>query len=264
MNKLIVGQYLPGESFIHKLDPRTKLIIAFAFIMVIFLANNWQTYGILMLFILGSISLSKIPLTFFIKGLRPLLLLIIITIFFQILFMPGERILVDLGFMTITWEGLLQGFLIFLRFVLIIFMSTLLTLTTQPLSIADGLESLMTPLKKLRFPVHEIALILSIALRFVPTLMEETEKIMNAQKARGVVFDEGSLKDQIMAVVPLLIPLFISAINRAEELAIAMSARGYRDGDRRTKYRVITFSQKDLAAMLAFACLLVLVLTLRA
>lgn len=245
MNKIILGQYIPGHSFIHRLDPRTKLLISLAFITLIFFANNLLTYFLLSLFVLIGILLSKISISYFIRGLRPLLFLILFTTSFQILFTHGEHILWQWGWLTISREGLWQALLILLRFILIIFMSTLMTLTTQPLSIADGLESLLKPLKKLNFPVHEMALILSIALRFVPTLMEETDKIMNAQKARGVEFGKGNLKEQMKAIVPLLIPLFISSINRAEDLAIAMTSRGYKSGDGRTRYRIIAYQKED-------------------
>lgn len=263
MDKLILGQYIPGRSFIHRLDPRTKLLVSLAFITLIFFANNLMAYLLLGAFVLAGVYLSKIPISFFIRGLRPLLFLILFTTFFQVFFTQGEHMIWEWGWLSVTEEGLWQALLILMRFILIIFMSTLLTLTTQPLSIADGLESLLSPLKKIHFPVHEIALILSIALRFVPTLMEETEKIMNAQKARGVDFGEGNIKDQMLAIIPLLIPLFISSINRAEELAIAMTARGYQSGEGRTRYRVIAYGREDLLVGVAFVALVIAVFLVR-
>lgn len=263
MNKIILGKYIPGDSLIHRLDPRTKLLICLAFITLIFFANHLGNYLLLGGYVLLGVFLSKIPFNFFIRGLRPLLFLIIFTTSFQIFFTQSDHVLWQWGWITISKEGLWQALFILLRFILIIFMSTLLTLTTQPLSIADGLESLLTPLKKVHFPVHEMALILSIALRFVPTLMEETEKIMNAQRARGVDFGVGNIKDQVLAIVPLLIPLFISSIKRAEELAIAMTARGYQSGEGRTRYRVIAYQPIDIYAGLCFIGLMIVVILLR-
>ncbi|WP_018659697.1 energy-coupling factor transporter transmembrane component T family protein [Allofustis seminis] len=251
-NKLVIGQYLPLDSFIHRLDPRTKLLGAFAFVGIIFFADSWQSYALLSLFVLLGMMISSVPIRYFLRGIRPLLFLILFTTCLQLLFAPGQTILFKIGFIKVTEEGLIQAAFIFIRFLLIIFMSTLLTLTTMPLAIADGLESLMRPLAKIKVPVHEIALILSIALRFVPTLMEEADKIKDAQMARGATFGEGKLKDQMKAIVPLLIPLFINAIDRAEELATAMTARGYKDGQGRTKYREISYGRNDLYVLLAF------------
>lgn len=263
VNKLIIGQYLPLDSFVHRLDPRTKLLGAIWFVAIIFLARTWQSYAVLGLFVLLGMYLSAIPVSYFIRGVKPLLFLILFTTALQIFFTPGGEIIFQLGFIKITDQGLIQAAFIFVRFLLIIFMSTLLTLTTMPLAIADGLESLMQPLAKIKVPVHEIALILSIALRFVPTLMEEATKIMDAQKSRGATFGEGKLLDQMKAIVPLLIPLFINSIDRAEELAIAMTARGYKDGEGRTKYRKITYTRLDMYTLIGFCTLTILLWVMR-
>lgn len=263
LDKLLFGRYIQGDSFVHKLDPRAKLIGAFYFIVIIFLANNWWTYLTMTLFTILCVYLSDIPLKIFINGVKPLVWLILFTVVLQILFTTGGETYFSLGFIHITSFGLVNGAFIFMRFVLIIFMSTLLTLTTMPLSLTDAIESLLGPLKRFKVPVHELALMLSIALRFVPTLMDEASKIMNAQRARGVDFGEGNIIQQMKAVTPILVPLFVSSFNRADELANAMEARGYQGGEGRTKYRELTWETRDTIAMAAFALLTVLLVFLR-
>ncbi|MFD2729270.1 energy-coupling factor transporter transmembrane component T family protein [Enterococcus camelliae] len=263
MNKLIFGRYIPGDSFIHKLDPRAKLVGSFYFIGIIFLANNWQSYLFLAAFTLGAIALSNISLAFFWKGVRPLLWLIVFTVALQMFFTSGGTIYWQWGVLRLTEFGVRNGLFIFCRFVLIIFMSTLLTLSTPPLELSDALEYILRPLKVIKFPVHEISLMLSIALRFVPTLMDETEKIMNAQRARGVDFGEGNLIQKMQAIVPLLIPLFVSSFNRAEDLATAMEARGYQGGEGRTKYRILHWHLRDTLVVVAFIFVTALLIILR-
>ncbi|GEK91747.1 energy-coupling factor transporter transmembrane component T family protein [Alkalibacterium kapii] len=263
MDKLIFGRYIPGDSLIHRLDPRTKLLGAIWFIIIIFLANNWISYVAMVAFVLAAVKLTQINPKFFINGVKPLIWLILFTVVLQILFTSGQTIWFRFGPVVISEEGLLNGVFIFLRFVLIIFMSTILTLTTMPLSLTDAIEFLLRPFAAIKLPVHEIALMLSIALRFVPTLMDETEKIMNAQRARGIDFGEGNIYEQMKAIVPLLIPLFVSSFNRAEELATAMEARGYKGGEGRTKYRQLAWSGRDTAVMVTFALLSVLLFVLR-
>lgn len=263
MEKLIFGRYIPGNSFIHRLDPRAKLMGAIWFIIIIFLANNWLTYVLLTIFVLTAVKLSEINPKFFINGVKPLIWLILFTVILQILFTSGSTIWFRLGPIVISQEGLLNGVFIFMRFVLIIFMSTILTLTTMPLSLTDAIEYLLRPLAAVKVPVHEIALMLSIALRFVPTLMDETEKIMNAQRARGIDFGEGNIYQQMKAIVPLLIPLFVSSFNRAEELATAMEARGYKGGEGRTKYRQLEWVSRDTMIMVAFGLLSAALFVLR-
>lgn len=228
MDKLIFGRYVTGDSLIHRLDPRAKLLSTILFVVIIFLANNWITYLGLALFVGFGIYLSDIKLSFFINGVKPLIWLILFTVLLQVVFTAGDNVLFSWWVIVISKEGLVNGAFIFMRFVLIIFMTTLLTLTTMPMSLTEAIEYLLHPGKKIGVPVHEIALMLSIALRFVPTLMDETEKIMNAQRARGIDFGEGNLYNQMKSIVPMLIPLFVSSINRAEELATAMEARGYK------------------------------------
>lgn len=251
LDKMLLGRYIQGDSWIHRLDPRTKLISSFYFIIIIFLANNWQTYLVLTLFTFLTIHLSGISLRFFINGVKPMIWLILFTVMFQVLFTYGGETYFKWGPITITSLGLLNGVFIFARLVLIIFMSTILTLTTAPLELTDGIEHLLRPLAKIGFPAHEIALMLSIALRYVPTLMDEAQKIMNAQRARGVEFDQGNFIERMKAVIPILVPLFVSAFNRAEEMATAMEARGYRGSEGRTKYRQLQYSHADLIVYIA-------------
>ncbi|MGY3748565.1 energy-coupling factor transporter transmembrane component T family protein [Vagococcus acidifermentans] len=255
MDKLILGRFIPGDSVVHRLDPRTKLVASFYFIAIIFLCNNFASFGLMLAFTFFAILMSRIDIKFFLRGVRPLIWLILFTVMLQVLFTRGGEEYFSWGFIAITKYGLQNGVFIFFRFVMIIMMSTLLTLTTPPLSLADAIEYLLKPLKVFRFPAHEVSLMLSIALRFVPTLMDETEKIMNAQRARGVDFSEGNLMQKMRAIVPLLIPLFVSSFNRAEDLATAMEARGYQGGDGRTKYRILQWQLVDTLVLVVFALL---------
>lgn len=249
MDKLILGRYVPGESLLHRLDPRAKLLAMFAFIMVIFWANNLVTNLLVLVFVVSLVILSQIRLTYFIQGILPMLGLILFTTSFQLFFTPGEP-LVKLWFLQVTDRGLSQALIICARFFFIIIFSTLLTLTTTPLSLSDAVEALLRPLKPLKVPAHEIGLMLSLSLRFVPTLMDDTTRIMTAQRARGVDFDEGNILQKIKSVIPILIPLFAASFKRAENLAIAMEARGYQGGDGRSKYRRLLWSLKDSLALL--------------
>ncbi|KRM23307.1 cobalt transport family protein [Latilactobacillus graminis DSM 20719] len=245
------------------MDPRAKLLASFYYIGIIFLARTWQAYALLLVFTLVLIGISKIKLDFFIKGVKPLLWLILFTVLLQIFFTRGGHVYWQWGFLSLTQYGLINGAYIFMRFVLIIFMSTLLTLTTPPLSLADAIESILKPLKVVHFPVYEVALMLSIALRFVPTLMDETTKIMDAQRARGVDFGEGNLFQQMKAIVPILIPLFVSSFNRADDLATAMEARGYQGGEGRSKYRILKWRTKDTVAFILMGLLTIALIFLR-
>lgn len=242
---VIIGQYVPVDSKIHNLDSRSKLIAAFSFVLIVFIANNPITYTLLAIFTLAAISFSKIPIKFLWNGLKPIIWVILFTLMIHILFTKGGEIIWEIGPLSIHEEGIRQGVYLSLRFLLLIIITSLLTLTTTPIEITDGIESLLGPLKRFNFPVHELALMMSISLRFIPTLMQETEKIIKAQTARGVDFTSGPIKDRMKSFVPLLVPLFISAFKRAEDLAIAMEARGYRGGEGRTKFRELTWTFKD-------------------
>lgn len=250
MEKIILGRYLPANSAVHRMDPRAKLLFIFAFVGIVFLANNAVTYALLAAFTFLVVFLSKVKLRFLIGGLKPVLLLVMFTFLLHVFFTKEGDVLAQVGFLTIYKGGVLKGLFISLRFLLLIFVTSLLTLTTPPISVTDGIESLFGPLKKLKVPVHELALMMSISLRFIPTLLDETDKIMKAQMARGVDFSSGSIQDRIKAIIPLLIPLFVSAFKRAEELAVAMEARGYKGGEGRTKYRLLHWSMRDTVAML--------------
>lgn len=254
MDKLILGRYVPGESLLHRLDPRAKLLAMFAFIMVIFWANNLVTNLLVLVFLSLLVALSRIPISYFIQGLMPMVGLILFTTSFQLFFTPGQPIL-DLWFLQVTDRGLELALVICARFIFIIVFSTLLTLTTTPLSLSDAVESLLRPLKPFKVPAHEIGLMLSLSLRFVPTLMDDTTRIMTAQRARGVDFDEGNIIQKIKSVIPILIPLFAASFKRAENLAIAMEARGYQGGDGRSKYRRLLWSLKDSLALLVMLSL---------
>lgn len=263
MEKMIFGRYIPVDSPLHKMDPRAKLLTIIIFIAVVFLADNALTYGLLAVFTLAAIWLSNIPIKFLFNGLKFLFWIILFTFFLHIFFTKEGDLLYKFGFIEIYQGGLRQGIFISLRFFFLLLVTSLLTLTTTPIEITDGIESLLKPLKKVGFPVHELSLMISIALRFIPTLMDETDKIMKAQMARGVDFSEGTIKQRAKAVVPLLIPLFINAFKRAEELATAMEARGYRGGEGRTKYRMLKWGMIDNIAILTLFILTILLLLLR-
>lgn len=263
MDKLILGRYVPGQSLLHRLDPRTKLLVMFAFILLVFWANNLVTNSLMFVVVLSLVLLSEIPFGYFIKGVLPMLNVILLTTSFQLFFTPGGEPLVQFGIVQITDRGLALALLIYARFILIILMSTLLTLTTTPLSLADAVESLLSPFKRLGLPAHEIGLMLSLSLRFVPTLMDDTTRIMKAQQARGVDFGEGNLVQKVKSVVPILIPLFASSFQRAEHLAVAMEARGYQGGAGRSKYRRLIWSTKDSLALLTMLILALALFFLR-
>ena len=263
MDNMILGRYIPGDSIIHRLDPRSKLLAMFLLIVISFWANNLITN--LLLFVVTGIfiSLSGVHLSFFIKGLRSMFFLIAFTTIFQLFFISGGQVLWEIGFIKITSHGIEQAGIIFCRFVLIIFFSTLLTLTTMPLSLATAVESLLSPLKRFKVPVHEIGLMLSMSLRFVPTLMDDTIRIMNAQKARGVDFGEGSIIQKVKAMIPILIPLFATSLKRADSLATAMEARGYQGGVGRSQYRQLSWMRKDSIALILISLLGILLFILK-
>lgn len=263
MEKMVFGRYIPGDSFVHRLDPRSKLIFVFIFIAAVFLANNTVSYALLLAFTLFSILASKVRIGFLIGGLKPVMFLIAFTFLLHIFFTKEGDLLFELGFLKIYEEGLRQGIYISIRFLVLVLMTSLLTLTTSPISITDGLEVLLNPLKKVKFPVHELALMMSISLRFIPTLMDETDKILKAQLARGSDISSGTMKERIQAVVPLLVPLFVSAFKRAEDLAVAMEVRGYRGGEGRTRYRQLKWDWRDTTALLILLAVIVALWFLR-
>ena len=255
MDGIMIGRYVPGDSILHRMDPRSKLLLVFFFICIVFLANNVVTYTILGAYTLLLVALSKIQIKFILSGLKPILLLVAFTFLLHIFFTKEGDIWLDFGWLTIYKGGIEQGIFISLRFLFLILIATLLTLSTTPISLTDGLEELLNPLKRFKLPVHELALMMSISLRFIPTLLEETNKIMKAQTARGVDFSSGPIKDRVSAIVPLLVPLFVSSFKRAEELATAMESRGYRGGEGRTKYRLLKWGTSDTILLVSLAIL---------
>ena len=246
LKDITLGQYFPGNSPVHRLDPRTKLTMLVVYIVALFSADGWIAYGVMFAFIAMTIAVSKIPVKAIVRGMKPLLFILIFTGILNLFFTAGEKVLVSFWVITITLEGVLRAVFMVLRILLLITATFLLTYTTSPIALTDGLESLMAPLKKLRMPVHELSMMMCIALRFIPTLIEETDKIMSAQKARGADFESGNLMQRVKALVPILVPLFISAFRRADELATAMECRCYQGGEGRTKMKLLRFKLGDL------------------
>ena len=263
LKDITLGQYFPGNSFVHRLDPRTKLLFLIVYMVALFQANRWITYGLILVFLITVISVSKVPLKSILSGMKPLLLILIFTGVLNIFFTPGQTVWVSVGFVKITQEGVIRAIFMMGRILMLITGTFLLTYTTSPIALTDGLESLLNPLKKLHFPVHELSMMMCIALRFIPTLIEETDKIMSAQKARGADFETGNLFHRVKALVPILVPLFISAFRRADELATAMECRCYQGGDGRTKMKLLRFHRGDVLAFCAAALLLGGVVVLR-
>ena len=262
LKDITLGQYFPGNSIIHRLDPRTKLVMLVAFIVALFSASGWIGYGVCFVFLTGCIAVSRIPAKSFIRGMKPLLFILIFTAILNIFFTPGEQVLVSFWRITITLEGLLRAVMMLARILMLIACTFLLTYTTSPISLTDGLESLLNPLKVIKVPVHELSMMMCIALRFIPTLIEETDKIMSAQKARGADFESGKLTDRVKALVPILVPLFVSAFRRADELATAMECRCYQGGDGRTKMKLLRYKLWDYEAYGAGVLLLTAVFVL--
>lgn len=248
LKNITIGQYFPGKSFIHKLDPRTKILSIIFYMVSLFIINNFTGYIYTIVFSVLIILFSKIPPKVYIKGLKPLVIIIVLAVGLNVFMTPGTE-LYRWGFLKITEEGLYRGIFMGTRLILLITITSVLTLTTTPISLTDGIESLLKPFKKIGVPAHELAMMMSIALRFIPTLIEETEKIMKAQMARGADFESGNLIRRAKALVPLLVPLFLSAFRRADDLAMAMEARCYRGGDNRTRMKQLFYSNLDYIAL---------------
>ncbi|PKM94997.1 MAG: transporter [Firmicutes bacterium HGW-Firmicutes-1] len=247
---ITIGQYYPSDSIIHRLDPRTKIIATFIYICSLFINIDFIGYFATFVFISSVIYTSKVPLSFILKGLKAIVVIIVLTISINIFFTPGKTILVDFWIIKITLEGVILAILMGIRLILLIIGSSLLTLTTSPISLTDGIETLLKPMEKIRVPAHEIAMMMTIALRFIPILLEETDKIMKAQTARGAEFEEGSIVKRARSLIPLLVPLFISSFRRAEDLALAMEARCYKGGEGRTKMHQLKYFSKDYMTFL--------------
>ena len=258
LKDITLGQYFPGKSPVHLLDPRCKLIMLVVYIVALFTASGPVSYGILLAFLLITIKISTIPPKSIVKGMKPLIMILVFTGVLNLFFTTGEgEPLVDFWIITIYLEGIVRAVYMVLRILMLITCTFLLTYTTSPIALTDGLEALMSPLKKIKVPVHELSMMMCIALRFIPTLIEETDKIMNAQKARGADFESGSIMDRAKALIPILVPLFISAFRRADELATAMECRCYQGGEGRTKMKLLRFTIFDFRAFGLGAFLLV-------
>ena len=251
---ITLGQFFPGDTVIHRLDPRAKLLLTVFYIVALFMAKHLVSYGVMVAVLLLAVLLSKIRFSVLLKSMKPVLFIVIITGLLNLFYTPGapgEAPLVSFWIFQIYSAGVWAASFMILRIALLIACTFLLTYTTSPILITDALESLLSPLKKLHLPIHELAMMMSIALRFIPTLVEETDKIMSAQKARGASFDTGNLVQKAKALIPLLVPLFISAFRRADELAVAMECRCYHGGEGRTRLKQLKFASRDYVAVLS-------------
>lgn len=252
LSNITIGQYFPGNSFLHRMDPRVKIVLLLLFLVEVFVFNSAAAYGILSAVTLIVMLLSKVPIGMMLRSLKPLWWIIVFTFIIHLFSNPGEPIL-KIWLFTMTWEGLAMACFICLRLVLLLMMSSILTFTTSPLKLTDAIEGLLSPFKRLGLPAHELAMMMTIALRFVPTLIEETDKIMKAQASRGADFTTGSVFKRLRNMVPVLVPLFLSAFRRADDLAMAMEARCYRGGKGRTHMKVLHITSLDYLVVFVFA-----------
>jgi len=260
LSNITMGQYYPVDSPVHRLDPRIKLLLTIAFIVAVFLAKTFVGYALLLAFIWMTSRLANTPFRMLLKGLRPLRMILILTFLLNLFFTQGQTVWLSFWIVRITREAFLQALFYSLRLVFLVIGTSLLTLTTSPVALSDGIEVLLSPLKKIHFPAHELAMMMTIALRFIPTLLEETDKIMKAQMARGADFESGNLLSRAKAMVPLLVPLFVSAFRRAGDLAMAMESRCYHGGEGRTRLRVLKITRNDWIACGIMALLLILII----
>lgn len=262
LKDITLGQYFPGHSFVHKLDPRTKLLAVVLYIIALFLCKFVVTYALMFAVLAVSIALSQVPLKSLLHGLKPVVFIVVFTAILNLFYTPGIHVLAKFWIFTITLEGVFSAIFMVIRILMLIAGTFLLTYTTSPILLTDALENLLGPLKKIKVPVHELAMMMSIALRFIPTLIEETEKIIAAQKARGADFESGNLVQRARAMVPILVPLFISAFRRADELAIAMECRLYRGDVGRTRMKQMKLGSVDAltgtVSVIVFAAVIVL------
>ncbi len=259
---ITIGQYVPGESLLHKSDPRTKIILTFVMMIFIFLINTYWGYLLLTLFTALTIVTSNIPVKFVLKGLKPVIFIVIFAGIINMFTIGGTEIF-RIGFLKMTYEGVDMAIKMAIRLFLLIIIASLLTYTTTPIALTDGIEKLLGPLRKIKVPVHEIAMMMTIALRFIPTLLEETDKIIKAQSSRGADFDSGNMVERAKSFIPVLIPLFISAFRRADELATAMEARCYRGSEGRTRMKQLSFTRYDLISTAITAVFMAWVLVMQ-
>ena len=260
LKDITLGQFFPGDTIAHRLDPRTKLILVLVYIIALFQATGWVGYGLITLITVLCLKMSGVKARNIFKGLKPMLFIIVLTAVLNIFYTTGTPVLPG---WPITWEGIERALQMILRICLLITGTFTLTYTTSPIALTDGLEKLMNPLKKIKLPVHEMTIMMSMALRFIPTLIEETDKIMSAQKARGADFETGSLIDRAKAMLPILVPLFVSAFRRADELAVAMESRCYHGGEGRTRMKKLSFALRDFVALILGVGVLALMIALK-
>lgn len=258
IKNITIGQYIPGDSYIHKLDPRIKITLSMLFVVALFLVNDFRGYIFIIPFIFFTILISKLKFEYIYKGLKPIFILLIITGLLNIFMIQGKTLWFTFGFINIYKEGVYTGTFMMLRLVFLIVGTSILTLTTSPIELTDGIENLLSPFKKIGIPAHELAMMMTIALRFIPTLIDETDKIMKAQMARGADFETGNIFARAKNLIPLLVPLFISSFRRADELAMAMEARCYRGGEGRTRMKQLKMTYRDFTASFFFAIFIVL------
>ena len=263
LKDITLGQYFPGKSVIHRLDPRTKLVLVLGYIIALFMAVSWVSFGVMLAVLLLCIIVSGIPAKSFLNGMKPLIFIMIFTGALNLFYTTGEKPLVQWWIITIYPEGIVRAVFMIGRILMLIACTFLLTYTTSPIALTDGLESLLNPLKVIKVPVHELSMMMCIALRFIPTLIEETDKIMSAQKARGADLESGNLMQRVKALVPILVPLFISAFRRADELATAMECRCYHGGEGRTKMKLLRYKRGDYFAYVTIALVIGAVCVLR-
>ena len=263
LKDITLGQFFPGKTPIHRLDPRTKLLLLVIYMVALFCAKWFVSYALVLVFLITATAVGRIPLRSMTRGLKPMLIFIILTAVLNLFYTREGRLLFEWKFIHIYTKGVETAFFMVLRIMMLICGTFLLTYTTSPIALTDGLESLLSPLKKLKVPVHELAMMMSIALRFIPTLIEETDKIMSAQKARGADFETGSLVRRAKALIPILVPLFVSAFRRADELATAMECRCYHGGEGRTRLKVLRFASMDYVALAIGVLLVAAVIVLR-
>ncbi|MCE4957838.1 energy-coupling factor transporter transmembrane component T family protein [Macrococcoides caseolyticum] len=263
LDKMILGRYVPIHSFVHSLDPRAKLLFVFIMTILVFFMDNWYSYLFGMIVVYLIIKLSNLNFMFVFNGIKPILFLIIFTFLMHVFLTKGGATLFEWGIFNIQTNGILMGVMISFRFIIIIFISTVMTLTTSPIALTDAIEAILKPFKKIKLPVHEIALMMSIALRFIPTLMDEAQKVMKAQMSRGSDLSSGNAIERIKAIGPLLIPLFVSAFKRADDLAIAMEVRGYKGDEGRTKYRKLNWKTSDTLLLFSLIPIGIIIFILR-
>ena len=262
LRDITLGQYFPGSTVVHKLDPRIKLVLTVVYITALFMAKGLPSYLLMLAALVASLYLSRIKPTTALRGIRPVIIIILLTMILHIFFTGGDP-LFEFWIVSVSKDGIFTAMYMASRLIMLIIGTFLLTYTTSPIALTDGLEYMLSPLKKIRFPVHELSMMMSIALRFIPTLIEETDKIMNAQKARGADFETGGLIKRARAILPIVIPLFVSAIRRADELALAMESRCYHGGEGRTRMKTLKTARRDFAALLTGAIVLTAVIALR-